>query len=109
MRLDVVDLLVAQYPGTAPTGTSRILLVGTTSTCTTSTAVDLARYTYLYIRSLWMGGLSPLDDVRDPVAGAALEAVIGELAEVFARLDAVETQLGVERARRTSRWRSWEV
>ena len=27
MRLDVVDLLVAQYPGTAPT---RILLVGTT-------------------------------------------------------------------------------
>ena len=26
MRLDVVDLLVAQYPGTAPT---RILLVGT--------------------------------------------------------------------------------
>ena len=37
MRLDVVDLLVAQYPGTAPT---RILLVGTSSTCTT--AVDLA-------------------------------------------------------------------
>ena len=36
MRLDVVDLLVAQYPGTAPT---RILLVGTSSTCTT--AVDL--------------------------------------------------------------------
>ena len=31
VRLDVVDLLVAQYPGTAPT---RILLVGTTSTCT---------------------------------------------------------------------------
>ena len=33
VRLDVVDLLVAQYPGTAPT---RILLVGTTSTCTRS-------------------------------------------------------------------------
>ena len=40
VRLDVVDLLVAQYPGTAPT---RILLVGTSSTCTTAvpSKVDL--------------------------------------------------------------------
>ena len=37
-----------------------------------------------------LAAAAPLDEVSDPAAGAAF-------AEVFARLDALETQLGVER------------
>ena len=42
-----------------------------------------------------LGGAAPLDEVRDPAAAAAF-------AEVFARLDAVEAELGVERQGRVA-------
>ena len=42
-----------------------------------------------------LGGAAPVDEVRDPAAAAAF-------AEVFARLDAVEAELGVERQGRVA-------
>ena len=42
-----------------------------------------------------LGAAAPLDEVRDPAAAAAF-------AEVFARLDAVEAELGVERQGRVA-------